>query len=261
MAESRVESVPTPDGAFGLPLWLPPAGRGPGLLLIQEIYGVSDYIQAVAGDLAGLGYLVAAPDLFWRIKPHHEAAHDQAGLAESLALGQQFDAAQGVRDCLTALRALASLPERDGGLGVIGFCLGGSIGYLVAAQAPVDVLLSFYGSAVPDSLDLLSQISAPASPAVVHRLVEGDLIQRPCWLGHPAVLPVQQADSLRRGQHQAGRPAPAGHIGQRRDEGIIIPADQRAVGRQLPREPLIQGTVGRDEPGQPAAPLGWPQPS
>ena len=49
----------------------------------------------------------------------------------------------------------------DGGIGVIGFCLGGSIGYLVAAQAPVDVLISFYGSAVPDSLDLLSQISAP----------------------------------------------------------------------------------------------------
>jgi len=161
--QQRVEQVPAEDeaGAFDLSLWVPDSGSGPGLLLIQEIYGVSDYIRAVASDLAGLGYVVAAPDLFWRIKPQHQAAHDQAGLEESLAVGGRFDAAQGVRDCLTALRALASLPEVDGGIGVIGFCLGGSIGYLVAAQAPVDVLISFYGSAVPDSLDLLSQISAP----------------------------------------------------------------------------------------------------
>ena len=159
--QQRVEQVPADGGAFDLSVWLPDSGSGPGLLVIQEIYGVSDYIRAVASDLAGLGYVVAAPDLFWRIRPGYQAAHDQAGLEESLAVGAQFDAAQGVRDCLTALRALAALPEVDGGLGVIGFCLGGSIGYLVAAQAPVDVLISFYGSAVPDSLDLLSQISAP----------------------------------------------------------------------------------------------------
>ncbi len=159
--QQRVEQVPADGGTFGLTVWVPDRGSGPGLLLIQEIYGVSDYIRAVASDLAGLGYVVAAPDLFWRIKPGYQAGHDQAGLEESLAIGQQFDAAQGVRDCLAALHTLDALPEVAGGTGVIGFCLGGSIGYLVAAQAPVDVLISFYGSAVPDSLDLLGQISAP----------------------------------------------------------------------------------------------------
>ena len=84
---SRVEPVQTPEGSFDLAVWLPEAGTGPGLLLIQEIYGVSDYIQAVAEDLAGLGYVVAAPDLFWRLKPGHVAAHDEAGLTESLAAG------------------------------------------------------------------------------------------------------------------------------------------------------------------------------
>jgi carboxymethylenebutenolidase len=159
--EQRVEQVPVPDGSFDLTVWVPDAGRGPGLLLIQEIYGVSDYIRAVAEDLARLGYVVAAPDLFWRLKPRHQAAHDEAGLKESLEIGARFDAAQGVRDSLTALARLAALPEVDGRIGVLGFCLGGSIAYLVAAQTPVDVVVSFYGSAVPDSLDLLSQISAP----------------------------------------------------------------------------------------------------
>src|SRR5580693_6156549 len=90
MAASRVEPVQTEDGPFDLTVWLPDAGTGPGLLLIQEIYGVSDYIRAVAEDLTGLGYVVAAPDLFWRLKPRFQAAHDEAGLAESLELSSRF---------------------------------------------------------------------------------------------------------------------------------------------------------------------------
>src|ERR1700730_13672845 len=106
MAVTRVESVQTTAGPFHLTVWLPDAGTGPGLLLIQEIYGVSDYIRAVGEDLAGLGYVVAAPDLFWRLKPGHQAAHDEAGLAESLELAGQFDVAQGVVDARVALEHL-----------------------------------------------------------------------------------------------------------------------------------------------------------
>ena len=111
---SRVESVETPEGSFDLTVWLPEAGTGPGLLLIQEIFGVSDYIRAVAADLAGLGYVVAAPDLFWRVKPGHAVAHDEAGLAEAFEVSSQFDAEKGVEDAAAALRHLGALPEVDG---------------------------------------------------------------------------------------------------------------------------------------------------
>jgi len=158
---SRVESVEVPGGSFEMPVWLPATGRGPGLLLIQEIFGVGDYIVAVAGDLAGLGYVVGAPDLFWRLKPRHRADHDQDGLAESLELASRFDAQQGIADAAAALWHLAAIPEIDGGIGVIGFCLGGSIAYLLAAQAEPDAVVSFYGSAVPDNLDALSRIRSP----------------------------------------------------------------------------------------------------
>src|SRR5260370_17070294 len=124
---SRVESVEVPGGSFDMPLWLPVTGEGPALLLIQEIYGVSDYIEAVAADLADLGYVVGAPDLFWRLKPGHRAHHDQDGLTESLALASRFDAQQGVADAAAALRHLAARPETTGGIGVVGFCLGGGI--------------------------------------------------------------------------------------------------------------------------------------
>ena len=145
---SRVESVETPDGPFDLTVWLPAAGTGPGLLLIQEIYGVSDYIRAVADDLAGLGYVVGAPDLFWRLEPGYQAAHDDAGLTRSLEMGSRFDAAQGVADSAAALEHLASLPEVEGGLGIIGFCLGGTIAYFLAAQIEMAAVVSFYGSGI-----------------------------------------------------------------------------------------------------------------
>jgi carboxymethylenebutenolidase len=158
---SRVEQVQTPDGAFDLTVWLPDAGTGPGLLLIQEIFGVSDYIRAVAQDLAALGYVVAAPDLFWRIEPGYQERHDEAGIARSLQVGGQFDVEKGVADSAAALDHLRSLPEVEGGTGVIGFCLGGSIAYFLAAQTPVDAVVSFYGSAVPGNLGILAQITSP----------------------------------------------------------------------------------------------------
>jgi carboxymethylenebutenolidase len=161
IVSSRVEKVATPDGSFDLTVWLPEAGHGPGLLLIQEIFGVGDYIRAVAGDLAALGYVVAAPDLFWRIKPGHQAVHDERGVTESLALVQRFDVERGVDDAKAALDRLAALPEVQGGLGVIGFCLGGSIAYFLAARADLDAVVSFYGSAVPARTDVLVQITAP----------------------------------------------------------------------------------------------------
>ena len=158
---SRVESVEVPGGSFDLPVWLPDTGSGPGLLLIQEIFGISDYIRAVAEDLAGLGYVVAAPDLFWRLEPGFDAAHDQEGLARSLEMAQRFDAEQGVADSVAALDHLAELPEVEGGLGVIGFCLGGTIAYFVAGRAEVAAVISYYGSGVPDNLEILEQIAIP----------------------------------------------------------------------------------------------------
>ena len=158
---ARVESVETPDGSFDLTVWLPDGGTGPGLLLIQEIFGVSDYIRAVAGDLAGLGYVVGAPDLFWRLEPRYQAGHDEEGLNRSLEMVSRFDFPQGVTDAAAALRHLAALPEVEGGLGVIGFCFGGTIAYYLAAQAEMDVMVSFYGSGISDRTDLLDRISIP----------------------------------------------------------------------------------------------------
>jgi len=157
----RIEKVSTPDGDFDLPLWLPEAGHGPGILVIQEIYGVSAYIRSVAEDLAALGYVVAAPDLFWRLEPNYQAAHDEEGLNRSLAMNARFDVARGVDDAQLAFEHLAALPEVQGGVGIIGFCLGGSIAYFLGPRTDAAAILSFYGSDVPGQTALLAQISVP----------------------------------------------------------------------------------------------------
>jgi carboxymethylenebutenolidase len=158
---TRTDQVHTPDGAYDLPLWHPTTGHGPGIVLIQEIFGLDDYLTTVAEDLAALGYVVAVPDLFWRQTPHWSSAHDQAGLTASLDLAGRFDPARGETDVIAALTHLRALPEVTGRAGVLGFCLGGSLAYAAAAHSDPDAAVSFYGSAVPDATADLAHVTCP----------------------------------------------------------------------------------------------------
>jgi len=160
-APSLTEQVSADGGAFDLHVWLPEAGHGPGLLLIQEIFGVGPYIRSVATRLADLGYVVAAPDVFWRIRPNWEADHDDAGLAASFELVQQLDAPAAVDDCRLALAWLEGMAETEGGAGVIGFCLGGTLAWAVAADGGPKAVVSYYGSGVADQLGRLDAIDCP----------------------------------------------------------------------------------------------------
>lgn len=161
-APTRTDRVTVPDGSFDLHVWVPEAGGGPGVLLLQEIYGVGAYIQAVAARLAALGYVAAAPDVFWRVAPGWASTHDEDGLAASMQVAQRFDAPTAVEDCIAALGRLRALPEVRGGTGVLGFCLGGTLAHLVAAGSDPDVVVSYYGSGVPGTVALLDSITCPA---------------------------------------------------------------------------------------------------
>lgn len=161
MTTTRTERVGVEAGHFDLHVWIPEAGHGPGILLLQEIFGVGAYIRAVAERLAAAGYVVAAPDVFWRIAPGWAADHDEAGLTASLGLMPNFDFAAAVADSLAALGALDALPETDGTPGVLGFCLGGTLAFAVAAHGSPAACVSYYGSGVPDMTGLLDQVRCP----------------------------------------------------------------------------------------------------
>ncbi|TDD64259.1 dienelactone hydrolase family protein [Actinomadura darangshiensis] len=156
---TRIEKVAVADGEFDLHVWSPEGG-GPGVLLLQEIFGVGDYMEAVAEDLVALGFVVAAPDMFWRIQPNWTTKHTEEALPKGMSMVSQFDWETGVEDAKAALAVLKGLPE-VGKVGVLGFCFGGMLAYLLGANAEVDSLVSFYGSGVPDALEQLDAVQAP----------------------------------------------------------------------------------------------------
>jgi carboxymethylenebutenolidase len=158
---TRTDQVTVDDGQFDLHVWVPEKGSGPGLLLIQEIFGVSAYIRAVAERLSALGYVVGAPDVFWRIERNWEAGHDEAGLNASFGMVSQFDFPKGVADCVASLARLGEEPEVEGGCGVMGFCLGGLLTYHVAVNADPAVAVSYYGSNIAASLDQADGVTCP----------------------------------------------------------------------------------------------------
>ena len=146
-------SIPTPDGDLPAQLWHPEGGRGPGIVLVQEIFGVSDYIERRARDLADLGYVVVAPELFWRLGVT-KVENGPSMMEEGYGLMQRLNWGAAVADGVTTVAWLLERDEVAGGLGIVGFCLGGGLGYNIAAETTVDALVSYYGSALPSLLGL-----------------------------------------------------------------------------------------------------------
>ena len=99
--------------------------------------------------------------MFWRFAPGWEAGHDEAGLAASMQQVGNLDPGKAVADCVAALEHLAGLAEVDGRPGVIGFCLGGTLAFGVAAADNPSVCVSYYGSGVPGMLDRLDDVACP----------------------------------------------------------------------------------------------------
>ena len=152
----------TEAGEMPAYLWLPDGGTGPGLLLLQEIFGVSAYIQRRAADLAAAGYVVLAPELYWRLDATRVDESSPAAIDDAMSLAGQLDWDTAVADAVAALRHLRARDEVHGGTGIVGFCFGGGLAFNVAAKDSPDVLVSYYGSAIPGLLDLAPSVSAPS---------------------------------------------------------------------------------------------------
>jgi carboxymethylenebutenolidase len=154
--------VETDAGAMPGHLWSSQEGTGPGILLLQEIFGVSPYIARRGAALARAGYVVLAPELYWRTDapPLDESAPDVVETAMGRAMGLDWETT--VADAVAALDHLRARPEVDGPVGVLGFCFGGGLGFNVAAVADVDFLVSYYGSQLPGLLELAPRVSAPS---------------------------------------------------------------------------------------------------
>jgi len=150
------------DGTFGGYLATPASGKGPGVVIIQEIFGVNPWVRSVADWYAGHGFMSLALDLFWRIKPgvvldptkddELKAGFDYYG---------KFNVETGVEDVQSAITTLRGLPGCTGKVGHMGFCLGGLLTYLAAARTDSDAASSYYGGGINTKLDEVATITKP----------------------------------------------------------------------------------------------------
>ena len=148
-------------GEFQAYVSTPEKGSGPGIVLLQEIFGVNQSMRDVADYYAEEGYVVIAPDLFWRIEPGIELGYTDEDFQKALAFRQQFDIDKSVEDIAATVSALRALPQCVGKVGALGFCLGGKLAWLAAARAGVDCAVSYYGVGIEQSLDEAAKITCP----------------------------------------------------------------------------------------------------
>jgi carboxymethylenebutenolidase len=166
MTTTRYETVTAHDGGtFEAFCAVPDSGSGPGVLLFQEIFGINDNIRGLAERLAGEGYVVLAPDMFWRLEPRFERS-DESGMADAFALVQRFDGELAADDIAATHAHLLAMPECTGKVGAVGFCLGGTLTFACAARSRVDgkgpdAAVSYYGSGNNDLLGLLDKVACP----------------------------------------------------------------------------------------------------
>nr|WP_314527574.1 dienelactone hydrolase family protein [uncultured Pseudomonas sp.] len=153
--------IDSADGKFGAYLAIPHTQKGPGIVLIQEIFGVNEHIRSVAEQYAADGYLVVVPDLFWRNGPRIELTYDEAGWKRAVELMNATDIGKAQDDIKLAIAALKDHPGLDGGVASIGYCFGGLLSYLTAANGLVDVAITYYGGGIQDQLDRADEITVP----------------------------------------------------------------------------------------------------
>lgn len=153
--------VPAQGGSFKAFLATPPTGRGPGIVLIQEIFGVNAHIQAVAEQYALDGYTVLAPEVFWRQQPGVQLGYDAADFQRGIALMRSASFDQAVPDLAAAAQLLRGLPACTGRVAALGYCMGGNLAFRMAAAAKVDAAVCYYGGGIEGILGLAPQITAP----------------------------------------------------------------------------------------------------
>ena len=157
--QTRNVCIDAPDGGtFDAYLAVPASGTGPGLVLCQEIFGVNDFMRRTAQLLAEEGYVVIVPDLFWRQQPGIQLTDGPSDMPKAFALYQGFDENLGVADIGATVAKLRTLPECEGGVGALGYCLGGKLAYLAACRTDVDVAVGYYGVGIENSLDEIQNL-------------------------------------------------------------------------------------------------------
>jgi carboxymethylenebutenolidase len=150
------------DGSFGAYLAAPASGHGPGVIVIQEIFGVNSVVRAICDAHAARGRFALAPDLFWRLEPGINLTDKtQEDWGKAFGYMQRFDADKGVTDIQTSIAHLRKVPGCSGKVGTVGYCLGGQLAFLAGTRTDADANVGYYGVMLEKRLNEAGKIKKP----------------------------------------------------------------------------------------------------
>lgn len=187
--------LPVADGSALRGFAAVPEGRGPapGLIVLQEIFGVNSHIQDLCRRFAGEGFVAVAPELFHRTAPGFIGDYDDYTPGRMHAAKITADSLD--LDVRALLAWFASHPRTAGRkVGCIGYCMGGRMSFLAATGAPLGCGISFYGRDIPNHFDRVEGLECPFLTV---------------WGGADAIIPADQPGRVAQALREAGK----SHIG------------------------------------------------
>ncbi|AFZ47485.1 dienelactone hydrolase [Cyanobacterium stanieri PCC 7202] len=165
-------------------------GIYPGVVVVQEIFGVNEHIRDVTSRIAQEGYVAIAPAIYQRIAPNFETGYT----AEDVKIGREYKnqtkASELLQDIQTAIDYLYTLPQvKKTGVGAMGFCFGGHVTYLTATLEDIKATASYYGAGI------VNWCPGESEPTITHtKDIKGAIN---CYFGmDDQSIPPEQVDQI-----------------------------------------------------------------
>jgi carboxymethylenebutenolidase len=164
---SEYRDLRTAEGVFSVYIEWPKQTPAPVVVLLHEVFGVNNDMRQSCRELADQGFIAIAPELFWRKERGLDLNHwSKDEWKKGLALYEAYDFDQGVGDVEAVVAMGRSLPEGNGKVGVMGYCLGGLMTFLTAARSHVDAAVVYYGGGTQN---YLADAATLTSPLIMHQ--------------------------------------------------------------------------------------------
>lgn len=156
--------VDVDGGQMGAYLAQPDRKSAPGIVMLQEIFGVNAAMQAKADEFAAAGYNVLVPDIFWRMQERVDLGYTEDDRAQAFGFMQKLDFPKALDDIAAAFSALGAMEDVSGQPAFIGYCLGGKLAVLAGAKVGnASAVISFYGVKLDENIAQIKGMSCPVS--------------------------------------------------------------------------------------------------
>src|SRR5580700_6901059 len=165
------------DGAFAAYMAGPKTVPAAAVIVLQELFGVNADIRKHCDELAEQGFLAVAPDLFWRQEPGVDLnVTSEADWQHGLRLYGAYDRDTGAKDVKDTVEAVRNLPECNGKVAILGYCLGAMMVFLTAVRFHgLDAAVAYHGA---DTEKYLGEVHSLGVALLMHLGEEDEFISK-----------------------------------------------------------------------------------